>query len=77
MQKPHPLSLYLEKTGEKQADLARRANLSQSYLSLIMSWKRGASLAAASRLERATGGKVKATSMVRPDLYNGMKEAAE
>ena len=67
MQKSHPISLYLEKTGEKQADLARRANLSQSYLSLIISWKRGASLAAATRLERATGGRVKATSMLKPD----------
>lgn len=65
MDKPHPISLYLDKTGERQADLARRAGISESYLSLILSWKRGASLAAAAKLERATGGRVKASDMVR------------
>lgn len=68
MDEKHPLAAYLEKTGEKQTDFARRVPISESYLSLILSWKRGVSLATAARLETATGKKVKAVELIHREV---------
>lgn len=64
MGKPHPIITYLEKTGEKQSDFARRAEISESHLSLIVSGERGMSLGTAVRIEKASGGRIRPSDLL-------------
>ncbi|MBZ9807664.1 helix-turn-helix transcriptional regulator [Mesorhizobium sp. ESP-6-2] len=64
MEQAHPLSEWLNKTGESQADFARRINVSESHLSLIVGRKRGLSLKLAAKIEEATNRKVPAAKLV-------------
>lgn len=65
MEQQHPLSEWLTKVGESQADFARRINVSESHLSLIVGRKRGLSLRLAAKIEEATNRKVPASKLVR------------
>lgn len=67
MQQTHPLSVWLSRNDERQASFARRTKVSESYLSQILSWQRVPSLKLAARFEEATGGKVRASEMLRVD----------
>jgi DNA-binding transcriptional regulator YdaS (Cro superfamily) len=67
MEQPHPLAEWLSTTGEPQSVFARKVEVSESHLSLILSRKRGASLNLARRIERATNGKVKAVDLPQPE----------
>lgn len=65
MEQQHPIAEWLLKAGETRASFARRTEVSEAHLSLILSWKRGLSLDMASKFEDATGGDVKAADMRR------------
>jgi len=69
MENMHPLADWLNKTGEPRSAFARKIEISEPHLSLIISRKRGASLELAARIETATKGKVRAVEL--------RKEAAE
>jgi DNA-binding transcriptional regulator YdaS (Cro superfamily) len=56
------LSSYLKRTGIKQSDFAAIIGVSRSYLSLILSGKRGVDLNLAFTIERQTNGEVLARS---------------
>lgn len=61
-QKYRTLAAYFEKTKKSKRSLARRLNVSDSYVSLIAAGKRQPSLKMAFRIEAMTG--VPAASMV-------------
>jgi transcriptional regulator with XRE-family HTH domain len=56
------LSSYLKRDCIKQCDFAIRIGVSRSYLSLILSGKRGVDLDLAFKIERETNGEVPAKS---------------
>lgn len=67
------LSSYLETHGIKHSAFAARLGISRSYLSLILSGKRGVDLNLAFQIEAETDGQVTARSF---SSTNGEAEAA-
>lgn len=67
MERDHPIAKYLEKTGETQAEFARRVGISGPYLSQILRWERGVKLVTAQKFERATMGSVKMADLIRQE----------
>ena len=61
------LKQYLQSTGERQTDFARRAQISQGFLSQLLAKRRTPSLDVAVRIERLTGGAVPAESWLDDD----------
>lgn len=68
MEQTHPLAEHLNRTGEAQASFARRVEVSEPHLSLIINGKRGASLDLAARIEKITKGKVKAVELLKREV---------
>ncbi len=64
----HPLVKFIEEKGYSRSEFARRAQMSESHLSLILAGKRGVSLGLAARIERATNQRVKALDMLPQEL---------
>ncbi len=60
------LKEYLESTGERQTDFAKRARSTDGTISKIMSGTLNPSLSLAVRIQRATGGKVKVDQFEQP-----------
>ena len=60
------LRTYLTTTGTRQAELAALVGIKPSHMSLIVKQLRSPSLAVAAKIEAATGGKVKAASLLTP-----------
>jgi plasmid maintenance system antidote protein VapI len=58
------LASYLEQNSIKQADFAETLGISRSFLSLIISGKRGLPLSLAFRIEEETNGAVTAKSFL-------------
>jgi len=65
MEETHPLAAWLSATGATQSAFARKVEVSEPQLSLILARKRSASLDLAARIERATNGKVRAVELLR------------
>ena len=59
------LKTYLGDDRGRAAALAEKAGISKSHLSLIKNGRRKASWPMAKAIEKATGGKVKAVSLLR------------
>lgn len=63
-------------SGLSQVTWARRLGISEGYLSDLVNGKRRPSLAVAAAIERATGGRVTATSWFDPSDTPNAEDAA-
>lgn len=64
MPKQHPIKIWLIKTGTSATELATRAGLHPSYISLMLTGRCLCGAGAAHRIEAATGGEVTASELV-------------
>lgn len=60
------LKEYLDSTGERQTDFAKRASSTDATISRIIGGTLNPSLSLALRIQRATGGKVKVDQFEQP-----------
>ena len=61
---------FIKRSGETQTAWAERLGIGRGYLSDLLASKKLPSLALASRIERATGGAVPASSWIADDREN-------
>jgi transcriptional regulator with XRE-family HTH domain len=65
MARQHPIKRYLLATGTTQAELARAAGLSTSYVCELLAGRKVCGAAAAMRFSEASGGAITVDELVR------------